>query len=330
MTTWYATAVSRPRPASALLSFGVVARSLLACAAFAVSIGLPASAAWAQDDSCVSDPSLCVENAFCETSTEECMCLPGFSGDGTSDCTDIDECTADPCGVSAGRAVACMNTEGSYSCTCAAGYTERGGGCEDVDECGMTPDPCGISDMAATSCTNTSGSFLCSCEDGYATMGQGSRCEDVDECAEDASRCENGTCSSSTPPAPPGTWQCECQPGFMSSGGDTPSCEPIPGVDAGPARDAGPGEEDAGAAEDAGVTEGSDGGGMTQRDAGTASDTVPRLPASCVCRASSPQSSGPSGVPSSILAFSMLAWWRRRVRRRSKRPLDAFRTETLA
>ena len=77
-------------------------------------------------------------NAACEASICTVTCDPGWEGD---DCAvDVDECTADPapCDTNA----TCTNTDGSFECTCDAGYTGDGVGCTDDDECTLATDNC--------------------------------------------------------------------------------------------------------------------------------------------------------------------------------------------
>ena len=78
---------------------------------------------------------------------------------------DIDECsTGGVCDENA----ECVDTAGSYECTCSSGYTGDGHTCLDIDEC--LSDPC---DENAT-CTNNNGSFSCHCHTGF--VGNGSVC----------------------------------------------------------------------------------------------------------------------------------------------------------
>ncbi|XP_067672504.1 uncharacterized protein [Haliotis asinina] len=79
-------------------------------------------------------------------------------------CEDIDECPT-PC------AHTCMNTDGSFKCSCRAGYTlnadERT--CDDVNECNVNNGGCN------QVCANEPGSYKCQCESGYqlfTTNGQ--------------------------------------------------------------------------------------------------------------------------------------------------------------
>lgn len=65
--------------------------------------------------------ALCGENAECCNLPGHfvCKCQPGFTGNATIACTDIDECLEDGfCGQNA----LCINTPGSYSCQCPDGF----------------------------------------------------------------------------------------------------------------------------------------------------------------------------------------------------------------
>ncbi|NOY89657.1 MAG: hypothetical protein GXP55_00510 [Deltaproteobacteria bacterium] len=100
------------------------------------------------------------------------VCVPcgvGYSGvDGA--CTNIDECTdSTPCGA---IGATCSDTDGSYACTCPAGYSApaTGGTCTDEDECSLGIEDCDT-DPAAI-CINTVGGFDCRC-DGFAGDGHG-------------------------------------------------------------------------------------------------------------------------------------------------------------
>ena len=82
-------------------------------------------------DPCAEDNGGCHPQASCsvEGRSVECVCGPGFDGDGQS-CTDIDECTqqTDDCAEEA----RCENTEGLYTCTCMPGYDGDGRVCSDI------------------------------------------------------------------------------------------------------------------------------------------------------------------------------------------------------
>jgi len=157
----------------------------------------PGRACSATQGACASHD--CDQHAVCSNSALgfTCSCASGFTGDGKTcvrdcpegyagdACDDIDECAQVVCDANA----ACANTDGSFACTCNAGF--RGDGltcesycppgfagerCDDVDECaseGACPE--------FSSCTNTPGSYECSCNTGF--VGNGTECTDVNECA---------------------------------------------------------------------------------------------------------------------------------------------------
>ena len=85
---------------------------------------------------------------------------------------DIDECAEGDSGCSQ----ICVNTPGSYYCTCELGFAPNGPQCEgtviqnlsminpfhtlDIDECEVIS-------LCDHQCVNTEGSFYCTCRDGY-------------------------------------------------------------------------------------------------------------------------------------------------------------------
>ena len=82
---------------------------------------------------------------------------------------DIDECRdgTDKCSWNA----RCINTPGSYTCTCGHGFRGDGMSCHDVDECAE-----GVHDCHQKAvCGNTWGSYRCSCLKGY--HGNGKQCK---------------------------------------------------------------------------------------------------------------------------------------------------------
>ncbi|XP_043388985.1 adhesion G protein-coupled receptor E3 isoform X6 [Chelonia mydas] len=120
----------------------------------------------------------CPPNAKCVNNTH-CTCLDGyrprkyrFFTDTTETCKDINECLW-PRPPDCGRNAMCMNTAGTYYCTCIDGYKLSSGKtnftdasentCQDIDECRKTPDICGPRAM----CINTNGSYCCECRAGY-------------------------------------------------------------------------------------------------------------------------------------------------------------------
>lgn len=72
----------------------------------------------------------------------------------------------------------CSDTNGSFACTCNAGYDGNGTTCDDVDECAAGTNNC--ADNNRSSCNNTYGSFTCECSPGW--LGDGVECENTNEC----------------------------------------------------------------------------------------------------------------------------------------------------
>ncbi|XP_078571595.1 uncharacterized protein LOC144859179 [Branchiostoma floridae x Branchiostoma japonicum] len=117
--------------------------------------------------------------------------------------TDINECHRSNGGCSHN----CVNTDGSYRCTCRDGYQQSGSSCIDKNECSNNNGGC---DQI---CHNTAGGYHCSCNAGYQ-LSESSQCDDIDECT--SNPCLNGgTCQDLSE-----GYRCDCQPGW--TGG---SCE---------------------------------------------------------------------------------------------------------
>ncbi|CAH3044997.1 unnamed protein product [Porites lobata] len=83
-------------------------------------------------------------------------CPTGFTGDGAQ-CLDIDDCQTSNTN---NCEQICVNTAGSYYCTCRDGFTSKADkqSCEDVNECEPSND-------CMHQCDNTPGSFNCSCNE---------------------------------------------------------------------------------------------------------------------------------------------------------------------
>ena len=80
--------------------------------------------------------------------------------------SDIDECLSS----NGGCGQNCHNLEGSYECSCNAGFLLAGDNrtCEDVDECLTSP--------CNHTCDNLLGGFRCVCEEGYVLEEDGTSC----------------------------------------------------------------------------------------------------------------------------------------------------------
>eukprot|EP00933_Yihiella_yeosuensis_P021663 TRINITY_DN17115_c0_g1_i1.p1 TRINITY_DN17115_c0_g1~~TRINITY_DN17115_c0_g1_i1.p1 ORF type:complete len:1176 (+),score=181.49 TRINITY_DN17115_c0_g1_i1:77-3604(+) len=147
-------------------------------------------------------------------------------------CINKNECNTSVSNVSSlchakGR---CVDTTGSFTCSCNAGYRGDGMSCVDYDECVFKTDNC---HKSYATCNDTVGSFTCQCKTGFT--GNGTTCTDVDECnvtlrvgAYNATQtgqlpghhpCANQTATCENAP---GSFVCQCNPGYS---GDGTSCE---------------------------------------------------------------------------------------------------------
>jgi fibulin 1/2 len=135
-----------------------------------------------QDErTCEKIPDCTCENGGTCNSLRECVCPSGFQG---SHCeTDVNECKT-------GRHTcshSCVNTRGSYKCTCPKGLTlqENNRTCEDVNECKTGRHTC------SHSCVNTRGSYKCTCPEGLTLQKNNRTCKDVNECKTGSHTCSH-------------------------------------------------------------------------------------------------------------------------------------------
>eukprot|EP00917_Polyrhabdina_sp_WS-2016_P013813 GHVP01030197.1.p2 GENE.GHVP01030197.1~~GHVP01030197.1.p2 ORF type:complete len:712 (-),score=124.77 GHVP01030197.1:2788-4923(-) len=187
-----------------------------------------------------------------------CDCPPGWSlGLDKKSCVDINECfegyevptspgsTRPACGNDPSQS--CTNLQGSWSCTCAPGFRNKGvelpslpspprpssgtwtleaynsfieevitiqsaENCEDIDEC--LSDVCG-----EAKCTNLPGSYSCLCSQGFQFNETTKQCEDIDECESNICGGVGQTCTNLE-----GSYECGCLDGYEAVG---ESCEDI-------------------------------------------------------------------------------------------------------
>ena len=139
----------------------------------------------------------------------------------SSICVDIDECADDADNDCEGL---CINTAGSYVCSCDPGYRlgsdERT--CHDVNECAEHSDGC------EQRCNNTVGSFHCLCEEGYTLKS------DNKSCIQDSNletlcktlNCTQG-CRDKEPGALSAVVECFCFVGYELDLSDNRTCQDV-------------------------------------------------------------------------------------------------------
>ncbi|RMC12632.1 hypothetical protein DUI87_10156 [Hirundo rustica rustica] len=138
-------------------------------------------------------------------------------------CQDVDECLQDSNVCLRGS---CINTEGSYKCTCPDGFQQIANrGCQDINECER-------SDLCSPhgECLNTDGSYQCICERGFSVSADGRTCEDVDECTNGTVCGSHGFCENMD-----GSYRCLCYQGYQDTQDgqgctDVNECEMLSGV----------------------------------------------------------------------------------------------------
>ncbi|XP_033117225.1 uncharacterized protein LOC117117126 [Anneissia japonica] len=179
----------------------------------------------------------CRNGGYC--SGGACTCPEGLTG---SFCQfDTNECVS---GTSSPCSHQCVNTFGSFRCTCPQGETlaedqvtcfslcnpacKNGAPCDQgqcVCPAGLTGSDCSLDvnecpGNCAFYCNNTFGSYTCSCPSGFLLAGDGVNCVDENECLTTGQRCEYDCLNTD------GGFFCICQDGYQI-GADGFSCKAV-------------------------------------------------------------------------------------------------------
>ncbi|CAL1548117.1 unnamed protein product, partial [Lymnaea stagnalis] len=166
----------------------------------------------ADDDPCEIDNGGC--HQYCTPHgghKHSCSCYAGYNLEkDAKTCHDTDECSID----NGGCEHECLNTEGSFFCSCAAGFVPNGPHCVDIDECEKKENQC------PGPCINSPGSFRCDCNITGFTTSQTTldHCEDIDECGNHNGGCDD-VCNNKR-----GTFECRCETKGRKLGEDGRSC----------------------------------------------------------------------------------------------------------
>ena len=154
-----------------------------------------------------------------ETEHPEELCEPGyFTGpaiapDTNHNCLDINECLfvdLYKCPDNSN----CINTVGSFTCTCEQGYYSMDDKCLNVNECN-NENAC----PENSDCVNTDGSYTCSCHKGFVGLIEEEtlrKCYNIDECRETPNVCEldsGATCVDTY-----GGFECSCPEHMLGTG----------------------------------------------------------------------------------------------------------------
>ncbi|CAD5125803.1 DgyrCDS14009 [Dimorphilus gyrociliatus] len=127
-------------------------------------------------------------------------------------CYDVNECT----GLNQCQQL-CINTPGSYVCSCRVGYQLKQDrfSCEDIPECGTNL--AAKCDIKYGKCIEEPGSFSCRCDSGFQLDKKGT-CVDIDECLTSNGDCERHCINTF------GSYECSCGLGYKTDPVDQRRC----------------------------------------------------------------------------------------------------------
>ncbi|XP_062863681.1 stabilin-2 [Trichomycterus rosablanca] len=155
---------------------------------------------------------ICHVHADCifSMNTNQCVCKPGYMGDGLS-CIHDDPCTWTTNGGCGDNAKCIKTGEGKHRCECLSGWKQDGDECQPVNNC-LEPSRGGCHINAACIYVGP-GQNDCVCKQHF--RGNGGECEPVNECVDQMGGChQQATCVSTNQ----GRFQCVCQPGYSGDG----------------------------------------------------------------------------------------------------------------
>ncbi|XP_054732983.1 fibrillin-1 [Anastrepha obliqua] len=156
------------------------------------------------------------------------ICPNGYrsGGDNSDKCVDIDECAEGTSGCEQ-----CINTDGSFECTCPGGYDladdERT--CVDINECEVVVENEDDADavpykICSDGCENTIGSFICTCAPNQHLLEDQRTCA-VDTCQDlNKPQLNKTRCAYQCVDLPSGVYECVCPEGYRLSD-DLHNCE---------------------------------------------------------------------------------------------------------
>nr|XP_036215004.1 fibrillin-1 isoform X2 [Bactrocera oleae] len=149
------------------------------------------------------------------------ICPAGYraGGENSDNCVDIDECAEGTSGCEH-----CLNTDGSYECTCPGGYdlAEDERTCVDINECDVIVENEDDAEAVPTKlctggCENTIGSFICTCGPNEHLFEDRRTCV-LDTCQDLNNPQLNKTrCAHQCVDLPSGVYECVCPAGYKLS-----------------------------------------------------------------------------------------------------------------